>query len=113
MTLETPAYAVYIEPPKDDTVPEKNVMIRLANVYVDMIHKTREKGNLQHYRLLKAWSEICKKSGSKLQVWEYMFNIMVDMPLPVVRRLGETFRTYADYGVSGMFVENERPSTDM
>jgi len=113
VTLETPAYAVYIEPPKDDTVPEKNVMIRLANVYVDMIHKTREKGNLQHYRLLKAWSEICKQSGSKFQVWEYMFNIMVDMPLPVVRRLGDVFRTYADYVVSGMFVENERPSTDM
>ena len=113
VTLETMAYAVYAEPPKDDTLPEKNVMIRLANVYVDIIHKIRDKGNLQYYRLIKEWSEICKKSGSKFQIWDYMFNIMADMPLPVVARLGDAFRTYADCGVSGMFIENERPSTDM
>ena len=113
VTLETLAYAVYVEPPKDDTLPEKNVMIRLANVYVDIIHKIRDKGNLQYDRLIKAWSEICKKSGSKFQIWDYMFNIMTDMPLPVVARLGDSFQTYADYGVSGMFIESERPSTDM
>ena len=113
VTLETLAYAVYMEPPKDDTLPEKNVMIRLANVYADIIHKPRDKGNLQYDRLLKAWSEICGKSGSKFQIWDYMFNIMADMPLPVVGRLGDSFRAYADCGASGMFIESERPSTDM
>ena len=112
VTLETLAYGVYVEPPKDGTLPEKNVMIRLANVYVDIIHKLVDKGNFHYARLLKTWSEICKKSGSKLQIWEYMFN-MVDMPTPVVGRLSDAFRAFAEAGASGMFIESERPSTDM
>lgn len=111
--LETLAYAVYIYPPKDDTLPEKNVIIRLANVYIDLIHELKHKGNDWYYKLVQQWSDICKRAGCKYQIWEYMFNIFVNIPLPVFGRLGETFRTYADHGVSGMFVENERPSTDM
>lgn len=111
--LETLAYAIYRNPPKDDTIPEKNVIIRLAESYVDIIHPVNHKGNKLYYNLLQQWSEICKKSGSKLQIWEYMFNLFVDIPLPVFGRLGESFRLFADHGASGIFVENERLSTDM
>jgi len=111
--LETLAYAVYIDPPKDDTLPEKNVIIRLANVYIDIINKLSHKSNRWYYSLVQKWSDICKRSGAKFQIWEYTFNLMADMPLPVFARLGDSFRTYADHNVSGIFVENERPSTDM
>lgn len=111
--LETLAYAVYVNPPKDETLPEKNVIIRLANVYLDVIHELKHKGNYWYYELVQKWSDICKKAGCKFQIWEYTFNLLVNTPLPIFARLGESFRTYADYNVSGIFVENERPSTDM
>lgn len=111
--IETLAYAVYLDPPKDDTLPEKNVIIRLAQIYVDIIHDIHNKGNAWYLSLLKSWSEICKKAGCDLYIWEYMYHILFDIPAPIANRLGDTFRTFADYGVTGVFVENECLSADM
>ena len=111
--IETLVYSVYIDPPKDDTLPEKNVIIRLAQVYVDIIHGIHDRGNQWYLRVLKAWSEICKKAGCKLYIWEYMYNLFFDMPLPVAYRLSDTFRAFYDYGVSGIFVENQTNAADM
>lgn len=38
--VETLAYWTYMELPKDDTVPEKNVIIRLADLDIDILHST-------------------------------------------------------------------------
>ncbi len=111
--LETLAYAVYMNPPKDDTLPDKNVMIRLANIYIDIINGPQHKNNKWYYDMVQKWSDICKKTGSKYQIWEYTFNLFVNTPLPVFNRLSDSFKAYADNNVCGMFVENERPSTDM
>lgn len=111
--LETLAYPPYMELPKDDTIPEKNVTLRLANLYVDIMHDTKNRGNSHYLELIKGWSELCKKSGSRFYIWEYMFNLFMDMPIPMPKRLCESFRTFHENGATGIFVENERTSTDM
>lgn len=111
--IETLVYSVYLDKPLDDTLPEKNVIIRLAQVYVDIIHGIHEKGNIWYLQLLKEWSAICKKTGSELHIWEYMYNLFFDFPAPVANRLSDTFKAFYEYGVSGIFVENETTTADM
>ena len=110
--LETLAYLEYIEPPKDDTLPEKNVIIRLAQAEVDLIHGIHKKGNKRYLRLLKQWSEICKKAGCELYIWDYMYTLFMTIPLPIPFRLQDTFQTFHEYGVTGIFIENENPRAD-
>lgn len=109
--IETLMYSLYIDPPKDDTIPEKNVIIRLAQVYVDIIHNIHAKGNRWYLSLLEAWSAICKKAGCELYIWEYMYNLFFDFPMPIACRLSDTFKTFYDCGVSGIFVENQGRTT--
>jgi len=111
--IETLIYHMYLNPPKDDTLPEKNIILRLAQVYVDIIHDIHAKGNRWYLQLLKQWSDICKKVGCELYIWEYMYNLFLDFPMPAAYRLSDTFRTFHQYGVSGVFVENECTTMDM
>ncbi len=111
--IETLIYSVYLDKPLDETVQEKNVIIRLAQVYVDIIHGIHEKGNAWYLQLLKDWSTICKKTGSELHIWDYMYNLFFDLPAPVANRLSDTFKAFYEYGVTGIFVENEIPTADM
>lgn len=109
--LETLAYSVYKDIPKDDTLPEKNVIIRIAHLDVDIIHGITEKGNKEYIDTLKGWSEIREKSGCGLYIWEYMYNFFMAFPLPIAYRLCDTFRAFKDYGVDGIFVENQSRTT--
>jgi len=111
--IETLLYQDYIEPPKDDTLPEKNVVIRLAESYADIIHGINAKGNATYLRLLRAWSEISKKSGCAFYIWEYGFSYYFDLPSPVAYRWSDTFKAFHELGVTGIFVENERNMADM
>lgn len=111
--IETLLYQDYIEPPKDDTLPEKNVVLRLAEAYADIIHSIHAKGNATYLRLLQAWSDISKKSGCTLYIWEYGFSYFFDLPSPVAYRWSDTFKALYEYGVTGIFVENERNMADM
>lgn len=111
--IETLVYAEYLDAPLDGTIPERNVIIRLAQVWVDLIHGIHERGNQRYLRALKDWSAICRKAECELYIWEYMYNTRFDLPLPIAARLGDTFRTFRDYGVSGIFVENQNATADM
>ncbi len=111
--IETLVYAIYLDKPLDDTLPEKNVIIRLAQVYVDIIHSIYDKGNQWYLRLLKDWSDICKRAGCTLYIWEYMYQLFFDMPAPVPNRISDTYRAFHEYGVEGVFVENECLTADM
>ncbi|MBQ5778146.1 MAG: DUF4838 domain-containing protein, partial [Oscillospiraceae bacterium] len=70
--IEYLAYLSFIEPPKDDTVPDSNVITRMAHLRSDLFHGITEKSNALYFRYLKEWSAIAKKSGSGLYIWEYM-----------------------------------------
>ncbi len=111
--IETLVYSLYLDKPLDDTLPEKNMIIRLAQVFVDLIHELHHKGNAWYLQLLKDWSEICKKAGCDLYIWDYMYQLFFDLPAPVANRLGDTFRTFYDCGVKGIFVENQCYTADM
>ncbi len=111
--IETLVYSLYLDKPLDDTLPEKNMVIRLAQVFVDLIHELHHKGNAWYLQLLQDWSEICKKAGCDLYIWDYMYQLFFDLPAPVANRLGDTFRTFYDCGVKGIFVENQCYTADM
>ena len=111
--IEHLAYFTFIEPPKDDTVPEKNVVVRLANIYVDILRDIHSPSNKRYLRLLKEWSALCGKTGCELQIWDYMFLMRLNYPLPVFYRLSDTIKTMAEYGVSGFCVEIEEHYSDM
>lgn len=106
--VETLAYWAYMDPPTDDTVPAKNVLIRIANVDIDILHSLTHPNNAHGLKVLKAWSEICKKNGSPLYIWDYNI-IYTPTPTPNVLRLSDLFRTYSEHGVSAVYMENEEP----
>lgn len=105
--LETCAYWDYIDPPLDDTVPEPNVLIRVAEMLVDVAHDVNYPTNSRKRELLKKWAEICKKSGSPVYTWEYLYHDYVNFPMALMYQLPGNFRTYYELGVTGCFVENE------
>jgi len=106
--VETLAYWTYMDPPLDDTVPEKNVIVRLADLDIDILHSLHHPNNARALEVLVRWSEICKKSGSLLYIWDY--NVIYTGTLtPNVSRLSENFRTYSEYGVSSVYMEHEEP----
>lgn len=108
--VETLVYWTYMELPKDGTVPEKNVIIRLANLDIDILHDLHYKTNTHALEVLEGWSAICKKGGNPLCVWDYNINYSSTI-VPNTFRLGSLFRTYEAYGVSGYFIEHEEPLT--
>ena len=110
--IEFLAYVVFVHPPKDDTVPEENVVIRIAGDRSDMTHGFVEPANRPYLNKIKTWSELCKVNGSELQIWKYMFNLQINFACPLVFGLQNFIRTYRDYGVKGIFVEIEKFSSD-
>ena len=106
--VETLAYWAYMDPPPDDTVPAKNVIIRIANVDIDILHSLTHPNNAHGLEVLKAWSDICRKNGTPLYIWDY--NILyTHTPTPNVFRLSDLMRTYQKYGVQAVYIENEAP----
>lgn len=105
--IETLAYWDYIEVPKDDTVPESNVIIRFAHLLTDVSHGINHPLNSEKLRMLKEWAELCKKSGASLYSWEYNLYLFPHYPLPMMYLIPETYRTLYEIGLTGCFVENE------
>ena len=101
------------EPPKDDTLPEPNVITRLAHLKGDIMHGITAKSNEKHLDLLKKWNEVIKKSGTKLYVWDYMYNFIINFPAPIFYRIKDTIESYHKYGVSGVFIEAPNPYADL
>ena len=111
--IEHLAYFTFIEPPKNGLLPERNVVVRLANIYVDILRDINSVSNKRYLRLLESWSELCKKAGCELHVWEYMFNMSLNYPLPIFYRMKDTIKAFERYGVTGVFVEIEEHFSDM
>lgn len=107
--VETLAYWTYMELPKDDTVPEKNVIIRLADLDIDILHSLSHPNNTHALEVLKGWADLCRKGGNPLCIWDYNINVRLSTIVPNTFRLAENFRIYKEHGVVGHFVEHEEP----
>ncbi len=107
--VETLVYWTYMELPKDDTVPEKNVIVRLADLDIDILHSLSHPNNAHALEVLKGWSDICKKGSNPLCIWDYNINVRISTIVPNAFRLAENFRIYKEHGVVGHFVEHEEP----
>ncbi len=110
--IETLGYVIFSEPPKDDTVPEENVVIRLAADRSDIIHGFEEPWNRVYLRWLREWSEKCKVNGAKMHIYQYMYNIQIHGPFPIFWRLQSFVKNYAKYGVEGIFSETQNSTAD-
>lgn len=110
--IETLAYVIFAIPPKDDTVPDENLVIRLACDRSDMLHGFVEPANRPYLDKLKTWSALCAKNGAELQIWQYMFNLQTNYPLPLVYGLPSFIKEYCKYKVKGFFIEIEKDSAD-
>ena len=107
--VETLVYLTYMELPMDDTVPEKNVIVRLADLDFDILHGFDHPNNAHMLEILEGWSRLCAANGNPLCVWDYNINVRISTIVANAYRLGNLFRTYAKNNVQGYFVEHEEP----
>ena len=106
------AYLTSIIPPKDDTLPDKNIMVNIADVYVDLARKLSSPTNKKYRKEVADWAEITGAAGSGYTVWDYFYNIVVSYPLPVCNRITDTVRTWAEAGIRGVFIETQNRFAD-
>ena len=105
--VETLSYWTYMALPSDDTVPAKNVIIRLADISIDILHSLSHPNNAREMEVLKGWADLCKKGGNPLAIWDY--NVCyTQTPVSNIYRLAENFRIYAEHGAIGQFIEHEQ-----
>lgn len=111
--IKVPAYADYMEIPKDDTVADKNVIIELCNLSEDIARGVNAPTNKLYQRLLEDWSAFCKKGGNQLMVWKYLYNMRLGYPIPIFDGLSDTMRMFREKGVTGVFVETQQHHQDV
>ncbi len=103
--VETLAYSRYRDKPKDGTCPEKNVIIRLADVYTDIVHHLNHRHNTEQKKNVVEWGELSRKNDATLLVWDYYMYQYPYYPLPMLFNIEENFKFYAENGVKGVYIE--------
>ena len=103
--IETLAYSRYRDKPKDGTCPEKNVIIRLADVYTDIIHHLNHRHNTEQKKNVVEWGELSRENDATLLVWDYYMYQYPYYPLPMLFNIEENFKVYAENGVKGVYIE--------
>lgn len=110
--LETTAYVCFVEPPTDGTVPESNVIIRIAANTCDILRGIHAPSNRQYLRRLKTWTELCAVNGAEVHIWQYLNNGQFNYPLPIFHGLPDLIRTFRDLGGKGVFSETQVSRAD-
>ncbi len=108
----TSAYANCIEPAKDGTMPEPNMVIYLADLFNDIARGIHAPTNKDYLRLVTTWADICKKSGAELYSYDYLYSSRTNYPLPLFYRHADTIPTMRDVGVMGVFIESQHSISD-
>lgn len=103
--VETLAYSRYRDKPKDGTSPEKNVIIRLADVYTDILHNLNHRHNTEQKKNVVQWGELSRQNDATLLVWDYYMYQYPYYPLPMLFNLEENFKVYVDNGIKGVYIE--------
>ncbi len=103
--IETLAYWQYVDAPLDDTKPAENVIIRLADTDMDVLHGLDHFNNEKTLKRIQDWSEICAEG--QLFVWDYIVFYDQGGFAPNPYKYPENFKKMADLGVNGYFGEQE------
>ena len=103
--IETLAYSRYRDKPKDGTCPEKNVIIRLADVYTDILHNLNHRHNKEQKKNVVEWGALSRKNDASLLVWDYYMYQYPYYPLPMLFNLEENFKVYSENGIKGVYIE--------
>jgi|GEM_PF-3382039 len=103
--IETLAYSRYRDKPKDGICPEKNVIIRLADVYTDILHHLNHRHNTEQKKNVVEWGELSRKNDATLLVWDYYMYQYPYYPLPMLFNIEENFKVYVESGVKGVYIE--------
>lgn len=110
--IETLAYWQYMDAPLDDTKPADNVIIRLADTGMDILHDLEHFNNEKVKQRIQNWTELC--ADGQLYIWDYIVFYGNQGIAPTMYKYPDNFKTYADLGVSGYFGEMEACiATDM
>lgn len=111
--IETLAYWNYLNLPKGNVFPRDNVMVRLAENYVDLLRDMDHPYNADKKRRLGEWSNYAKQSNpdAEFHIWDYAVNYNVNSVMPSVFNYGSYFKAYRDAGATGYFVETENAIT--
>ncbi len=85
------------------------MIVRLADLDIDILHDLAHPNNAHMLEVLEGWSKLCEANGNPLCIWDYNINVRVSSVVPNVFRLGQIFRTTTEHNVQGWMVEHEEP----
>ena len=108
--VETIIYWHYLLPPLDDTRPSEDVLIRYCNNKMDILHDIHHPNNRQYLEGLNTWVNLCGKDN--LYLWDYGVFFNANGIVPSMYKLSDNFRTFAQLGVKGYFLEIEQCITN-
>lgn len=107
VTIESLSYLHTVAPPLDDTKPADNVVIRYANIRMDVLHDLNHKNNEDNLTYLHGWAEITKPGN--LYIWDYSVVFTMNGVFPSMYKYGTNMKLAKELGVNGYFVEHEDP----
>ena len=105
LMVSTNAYWDFLEPPLDDTRTADNVVVRLADNYMDILHDIHHKNNARFKNRLKEWQKRTKKGN--LHIWDYSTIYDTNGVFPCMYKYQENIKTFLANHVGGYFVELE------
>ncbi len=105
--VDTLAYWHYMELPKGDIKPAKNVQMRFAENLMDITHSFAHPNNVKALSYLKDWAAVTQKG--QLFVWDYAVNHGINGVTPTMHKYSEHLRTIFEAGATGYFCELQSP----
>ena len=102
-TIEMLVYWAYVEVPKE-IVPEPNVMLRIANNDMDILHGINHPNNAEILERTKTWAQL---GSNDLYYWQYVVNYYNNGITPSMFYFDDDFATLMELGVNGWFAEQE------
>ena len=104
---------LYTEPPpKGGVKPHGNVIVKLCDTRSNQAAPLTDPCNGEFLDFLKSWRVLAKN----LIIWDYAISFVnpsVFFPFASEFAYADTFRTYRENNVFGVFMEHEYPYTDM
>lgn len=105
--LHTEAYWDHIEPPLDDTMPAKNVLLTYADLKVDLLRDIASETNKKGKRDFDVWAEKFANTDASLYIWDFALQQYPNCMMPYFLKFPKNFRYFCDHGIKGFFVEHQ------